>query len=211
MPLSTELPEEDYANTCPICLVVINYKDKETTSCGHSFHFECINKWLKRNRNNPQCPLCRADLSRDLEQYIEEETLDPNNAPLAVLEREINKYIETTTINILDDSKSQELRRIIMELSAATHQLFRDFNRTEMARITVNAYSVNPEGFLYNEALENYRAASVEYFNTRQLISEKTVNFNSFLRTNSIEPPPGYEPPNYFFYQDIFEMIYPGL
>lgn len=44
---------------CPICQDI-----KETScisrhlSCGHTFHIECIEYWLKDNTN---CPMCRCD------------------------------------------------------------------------------------------------------------------------------------------------------
>jgi hypothetical protein len=45
---------------CPICQDI-----KEPScisrhlSCGHTFHIECIEYWLKDNTN---CPMCRCDL-----------------------------------------------------------------------------------------------------------------------------------------------------
>lgn len=46
---------------CPVCLA--EYKDKESLrtlgKCGHHFHQECIDEWLK---SNASCPLCRVSL-----------------------------------------------------------------------------------------------------------------------------------------------------
>lgn len=42
---------------CPICLDVIDKKDKTTTlNCSHIYHAICIDEWLKRA---PICPLCK--------------------------------------------------------------------------------------------------------------------------------------------------------
>ncbi|XP_048131639.1 putative RING-H2 finger protein ATL21A [Rhodamnia argentea] len=46
-------------NTCAICLS--EYQPKETLrtipACGHYFHAQCIDRWLRRNAS---CPLCRG-------------------------------------------------------------------------------------------------------------------------------------------------------
>ena len=46
---------------CAICLAVV--RDGETVrrlpACGHLFHVECIDLWL---RSNATCPLCRRDV-----------------------------------------------------------------------------------------------------------------------------------------------------
>ena len=58
--------------TCSICLDEINKKAKVTT-CGHMFHFACLNKWAKRKS---QCPNCRKDMFVNMKSLFE--TL-PNN------------------------------------------------------------------------------------------------------------------------------------
>ena len=44
---------------CSICYEKINKKEKYKTKCNHSFHSNCINKWLERDN---KCPLCRGIL-----------------------------------------------------------------------------------------------------------------------------------------------------
>ncbi|KAI4318245.1 hypothetical protein L6164_026033 [Bauhinia variegata] len=46
---------------CCICLSVFqeDEKLKVLPECGHSYHSECLEKWLSAN---PSCPLCRASL-----------------------------------------------------------------------------------------------------------------------------------------------------
>jgi hypothetical protein len=46
---------------CTICL--LNYKEetKKTTECCHTFHTECLDRWLQ---NNYTCPLCRTVLNQ---------------------------------------------------------------------------------------------------------------------------------------------------
>lgn len=50
--------EEPNANICSICLESNSNGDKssERLECGHHFHKECIDPWL---RSNNTCPLCR--------------------------------------------------------------------------------------------------------------------------------------------------------
>jgi len=46
-------------NACSICLEVnCNY----TTSCGHSFHTQCIMQWISIS-NKYECPICRNNIS----------------------------------------------------------------------------------------------------------------------------------------------------
>jgi len=42
---------------CSICLIEDN--DFIKLKCGHNFHINCINKWLKEKFN---CPLCRINI-----------------------------------------------------------------------------------------------------------------------------------------------------
>lgn len=44
---------------CPICMC--EFVNKVTTSCQHSFCFECLEKWKKVSNNS--CPLCRINLN----------------------------------------------------------------------------------------------------------------------------------------------------
>ena len=48
-------------NECPICMV--DYKENEITkitSCGHIFHTECIDRWIKKKKAY-NCPICRKE------------------------------------------------------------------------------------------------------------------------------------------------------
>ncbi|XVF53072.1 hypothetical protein PTKIN_Ptkin05aG0070200 [Pterospermum kingtungense] len=47
-------------NTCSICLSKYKAKEKIRTipDCGHYFHADCIDEWLKRNA---ACPVCRKE------------------------------------------------------------------------------------------------------------------------------------------------------
>src|SRR3990172_12452689 len=46
-------------NACPICLDLIDSMESPicTLTCGHVFHFDCIDEWIKKQ---PTCPLSRA-------------------------------------------------------------------------------------------------------------------------------------------------------
>ncbi|XVF53071.1 hypothetical protein PTKIN_Ptkin05aG0070100 [Pterospermum kingtungense] len=51
-------------NSCSICLSEYKAKDKirTITDCGHYFHDDCIDEWLKRNA---ACPICRNKLDQE--------------------------------------------------------------------------------------------------------------------------------------------------
>ena len=53
--------EEDYPD-CSICLEKIKI-NKVKTNCGHLFHRDCINSWIRiGSSNNDKCPNCRQDI-----------------------------------------------------------------------------------------------------------------------------------------------------
>lgn len=49
---------------CPICYENINNKNVTTTSCGHTFHTDCLLRSLN-NSSNKACPYCRNKLIND--------------------------------------------------------------------------------------------------------------------------------------------------
>ncbi len=51
------LKSNDKKTVCSICLEE-NDNPMSNTSCDHTFHTICINKWFENNR---QCPLCRYE------------------------------------------------------------------------------------------------------------------------------------------------------
>lgn len=56
--------KESYDNNCTICLEKLKSK-MVILNCGHSFHVECINTWIKSQYNKgivSICPLCRQTI-----------------------------------------------------------------------------------------------------------------------------------------------------
>ena len=43
---------------CVICINEIEFNDKQTLSCEHTFHKNCIKDWFKVKKNN--CPVCKC-------------------------------------------------------------------------------------------------------------------------------------------------------
>lgn len=58
---SVEFTSRTSENSCSICLLEINEKDRvvELANCKHKFHSGCIKLWL---RTKPECPLCRVNV-----------------------------------------------------------------------------------------------------------------------------------------------------
>ena len=53
-------PDED-GEDCPICLSAVGSDDAGTRlQCGHCYHADCIDAWL---RQHATCPVCRSDQS----------------------------------------------------------------------------------------------------------------------------------------------------
>ena len=51
--------QSESSNECIICLFDYKEETKKTTECNHTFHTECLDRWLE---NNTSCPLCRTEL-----------------------------------------------------------------------------------------------------------------------------------------------------
>ena len=49
---------------CPICMdtIVARVTGETRTSCGHSFHFQCLVSWMSVGTDKT-CPVCRAEPS----------------------------------------------------------------------------------------------------------------------------------------------------
>ena len=67
---------------CPTCLELFTpEEDLRSPPCGHVFHHECIQKWLRNKRGSaagPDCPQCRkpADLNSLMRIYLAEADCD---------------------------------------------------------------------------------------------------------------------------------------
>ena len=55
-----EREAQESPEPCPICYSTIEEGEEKVTRCGHTFHENCINRWLEQNAT---CPICREDLS----------------------------------------------------------------------------------------------------------------------------------------------------
>lgn len=61
---------------CPICMdAIVSHVTGETiTSCGHSFHFQCLFSWMSAGTRKT-CPVCRAEPS-EKERIVLEDSDD---------------------------------------------------------------------------------------------------------------------------------------
>lgn len=57
--------------SCPICLESVD-SNSTTLSCSHTFHDECISKWLSQHHT---CPICRTSVGQ--EEPIVQEPVPP--------------------------------------------------------------------------------------------------------------------------------------
>jgi hypothetical protein len=66
--------------TCPICMdaILARVTGETITSCGHSFHFQCLFSWMSAGTRKT-CPVCRAEPSEKerivLEDSVDEDTV----------------------------------------------------------------------------------------------------------------------------------------
>ena len=64
---------------CSVCLCDINLFDKEVSilNCGHFFHANCLNDWLQKQMNCPECRaiVTRGEFARNIFPKVNQETL----------------------------------------------------------------------------------------------------------------------------------------
>jgi len=62
--------------SCPICMdaIVARVTGETRTSCGHSFHFQCLVSWMSVGTRKT-CPVCRAEPS-EKERIVLEGPMD---------------------------------------------------------------------------------------------------------------------------------------
>ena len=64
---------------CSVCLDNINLFDKEVSilNCGHFFHDNCLNDWLKQQMNCPECRaiVTRGEFASNIFPKVKDETL----------------------------------------------------------------------------------------------------------------------------------------
>lgn len=62
--------------TCPICMdaILARVTGETRTSCGHSFHFQCLVSWMSAGTRKT-CPVCRTEPS-EKERIVLEDSVD---------------------------------------------------------------------------------------------------------------------------------------
>ena len=70
---------KEHLDDCSICLEKILNDDKHITSCNHSFHEECMARWMSLNNS---CPLCRKHLDLHIYDNDDEEYYDDEDYPI---------------------------------------------------------------------------------------------------------------------------------
>jgi len=87
---------------CVICLNNIEFNNKQTLSCEHIFHRECIIDWFKVKSNN--CPICKCKnsnlIKNPIQNYINIRYTDFENLILNNLDKKWNYTQLTLNSNI---------------------------------------------------------------------------------------------------------------
>lgn len=61
--LNLPVATEDIQGVCSICRETYKNEEKFVINrCGHKFHFNCLNEWVKQSSVSPKCPLCRKQI-----------------------------------------------------------------------------------------------------------------------------------------------------
>ena len=110
--------ENALENTCNICFEKLN-APSIVPCCQNLFCSECIVKWVTQN---PNCPLCRTDLSVDKLVYIKSDTEETTNETKQFLSKakQLVKIINEKPDNrfIIFSEEDETYRHILSELNA---------------------------------------------------------------------------------------------
>ena len=89
-------------NECSICLLSINNDNLCTTSCNHTFCYNCLKQWLDKKKKT--CPNCRKEIdyfkyNNETNRliYIPDTTISTNRTTNITLD-EINTILGNNTI-----------------------------------------------------------------------------------------------------------------
>ena len=99
----------NHSPNCPICIEKLVSKKTQIVHCGHEYHHECIEKWLKTDNT---CPLCRRLIDHEiiLDDSIQVEDVGPNFASQLVMMM-MNLPIEPLTVRVfLDNNKNIKIK-----------------------------------------------------------------------------------------------------
>ena len=136
-PLSRRYAMGDDEPTCVVCLGhILPAEEHRLEGCGHTFHNECIIRWLRRG--GLSCPTCRADLYTD-PASTEEAGYELSGLALRARASYLRAYsrrvrapasLKRMVRRLRDaESKERELARQMREIRVANRQVFADFHR----------------------------------------------------------------------------------
>uniref|UniRef100_A0A915EUV7 RING-type domain-containing protein n=1 Tax=Ditylenchus dipsaci TaxID=166011 RepID=A0A915EUV7_9BILA len=77
--------------SCIICSDELEYEDVACLSCGHTFHFTCIDKWIKKKSD---CPICRKRTRRSVIRKLFFSEEDQDEFVTAELDQEEDEEVE---------------------------------------------------------------------------------------------------------------------
>jgi hypothetical protein len=110
---------------CPICFETITKETGQvTTSCGHTFHFKCLNTWYWRQTQTEEgqetCPCCRKEPGEfeRASTVTHSETESESIAEWTVDENENNEWIRVGPARWIVPSSEPERLRILAQVAS---------------------------------------------------------------------------------------------
>ncbi|XP_012161819.1 myosin-11 [Ceratitis capitata] len=137
--------------TCIICSEV--YKNSDTlysTSCGHIFHYSCMQQWRSRTSTCPQCREMNPDVHRiylDFDETENEVKLNEMKAEFELTEKsrsEIQMHLDETERNFLNlQNMLSEAEEKILDLQTSNDCLkVQNDSREQLIQQTVVEYNI---------------------------------------------------------------------
>lgn len=145
--IKSRMSDIDTTN-CPIC-----YSDVETPTltpcCKHLFCFVCLCESLKRQTNNPVCPLCRASISSINDLHV------INKNANTIVEQDHKNQPKTKVEEFIHFLETNPKRRVLMfsGYDASFFQLTSEMTHRNISFSTING-STNRVSKIINEFAE---------------------------------------------------------
>ena len=159
-------------DNCTICLEDIGEDDCVKTKCGHSFHFSCLYKNIKKNkRSGDKCPLCRL-------KYIEANLPKPPKPPYMtrVFSNRRNFYSgRFRSIDVQSNRVNIALNRVNVPINTRVPNILNNESLYPLPRVTTGSIKRYIDALSFSELKNELKNNNLSTRGYRRITLEKRL------------------------------------